>query len=411
MKLLKLDTILLFALVIPFIMTYRIGSGETPYWLFGLIFFGLFYYLILDLQWFPIREQTYFLVKKIVLWIIIFLTIGSAYYAAIIVRHQTAPIYGVHDIILQQEAAVRFFLHGKNPYASTYFGTPLEQWHYSDTEINPALYHFVMEPFYLLFPIPFYLILGHTIGFFDARIPLFFLFIGLLIAASLLVKDENKKRLFLVLLAFNPAMLGYFLEGRDDIFMYAFLFTGFYLLYKKHLWLAGIPIAIAFATKQSAWPVFPFYAAFLYFQTKQIREAIKVLLPFLITFSIIVLPFFFWNSQAFLSSTIYYLSGTDPHSYPVAGYGLGSLLYQSGFIKNVHAYYPFWIWQVIIAGPLLVWLVLWQKKANTAHRLILIYGIFLFVFWYLSRYFNNSHLGYLSIVFITAYFFPEESKE
>jgi len=243
MKLLKIDSIILFALVIPFIMTYRIGPGETPYWLFGLIFFGLFSYLVLDLQWFPIQEKTYYFIKKMLFWIIIFLSIGSAYIAAIIVRHQTAPVYEVHDIILQQESAIRFFLHGKNPYAVTYFGTPLAQWHYSDTEVNPALYHFVMEPFYLLFPIPFYLIIGHTIGFFDSRIPLFFLFLALLIAAALLVKDENKKRLFLILLAFNPAMLGYFLEGRDDIFMYVFLFAGFFLLYKKRLFLAGIPFS------------------------------------------------------------------------------------------------------------------------------------------------------------------------
>jgi len=84
------------------------------------------------------------------------------------------------------------------------------------------------------------------------------------------------------------------------------------------------------------------------------------------------------------------------------------MLYQFGFIKNVHAYYPFWIWQVIICAPLLLWLLLLQKKANTVQMLILAYGLFLFVFWYLSRYFNNSHLGYLSMIFITAYFWPEE---
>src|SRR5258706_7444812 len=179
MKNIKLDTILLFALLIPFIMTYRLSPGETPYWLFGLIFLVLFFYIIFDLGWFSYKEKTLSLIKNILLWILIFLSIGSAYFAAIVVRHQSAPQYNVHDIILQQEAAIRFFLHGKNPYAVTYFGTPLEKWHYSDTEVNPALYHFVMQPFYLLFPIPFYLVMGHTVGFFDARIPLFILFIGL----------------------------------------------------------------------------------------------------------------------------------------------------------------------------------------------------------------------------------------
>ena len=49
MKNIKLDTILLFALLIPFIMNYRISPGTTPYWLFGLIFFGLLSYISLDL--------------------------------------------------------------------------------------------------------------------------------------------------------------------------------------------------------------------------------------------------------------------------------------------------------------------------------------------------------------------------
>src|SRR5207302_1544733 len=119
-----------------------------------------------------------------------------------------------------------------------------------------------------------------------------------------LVKDENKKRLFLVLLAFNPAMLGYFIEGRDDIFMYAFLFIGFYFLYKKKYLLSGIPMALAFATKQSVWPLFPFYIVYLFSKTRENKNntvglrnevrmmsigsrclrTIKMLIPFLIIF-------------------------------------------------------------------------------------------------------------------------------
>src|SRR5579859_7208415 len=145
MKQIKLDSILLFALVIPFIMTYRIGPGNTPYWLFGLIFLSLFLNIILDVRWITVLVKKQALYKSILLWFIIFVSIWSTFFSEIIVRHQTAPIYHVHDIILQQEAAVKFFLHGKNPYAVTYFGTPLEKWHYSDTEVNPALYHFVMQ--------------------------------------------------------------------------------------------------------------------------------------------------------------------------------------------------------------------------------------------------------------------------
>ena len=102
-------------------MTFRISPGETPYWLFGFIFLGMLVYLFMDLL--SLKEKTYMLWKNVLLWILIIIVLGSAFSASIIVRHQTAPIYGVHDIVLQQESAMRFLLDGKNPYKETYFGT------------------------------------------------------------------------------------------------------------------------------------------------------------------------------------------------------------------------------------------------------------------------------------------------
>lgn len=396
-------------------MGYRLSPLDTPFWFFGLIFFGLLFYISLDLLNFG--EKIYFRLKNIVLWALIIGVIGSAFYSAIVVRHKTHPIYMIHDIVLQQEAAIRFLLHGRNPYATTYFDTPLVQWHYSDKETNPALYHFVMEPFYLIFAIPFYLFSTRLFGFFDGRIPLAFLFLFLLFLVGKIVKNPAQRLLALTLFAFNPAMLPYALEGRSDIFMFAFLFLGLFLLHKKRYLIAGVPIALAFATKQSAWPILPFYIAFLYFNSlssfakaprSYAKSAVRLLLPFVITFLVIVLPFFLWNQKAFLDSTIFYLSGNIPNGYPVSGYGLGMVLHQIGIIKNVHQYYPFVIWQAIIGIPLLIGLILYLKKFPSVGRLIVCYGISLFVFWYLSRYLNNSHLGYLSLVFITAYFWPKD---
>ncbi|MEX2007762.1 MAG: hypothetical protein WD992_03235 [Candidatus Levyibacteriota bacterium] len=407
MRNIRLDSVLLFALLVPFIMNYRISPGTTPYWLFGLIFAGLLSYVSLDL--FSLREKTRFLFKSILLTALIIGSIGATSYSEIIVRHQSSPTHNIHDIIIQQESAIRFLLHGQNPYATNYFGTPLEDWHYSDTEVNPALYHFVMQPFFLIFAIPFYLISTRTIGFFDGRMPLVFLFAALIVSVWFFIKDKQKRLEFIILLAFNPATLGYFIEGRDDIFMFPFLFLGLILLYKKRFSWAGVPMALAFAVKQSVWPIFPFYFFYLYFSNKNIKETVKQLLPFTAVFSAIVLPFAFWNLKAFLDSTILYLSGNVANSYPISGYGFGMFLNDIEVIKDVHSYFPFWIIQTLICFPLVVVLFLWQKKNNTVVRLILSYGIFLFVFWYLSRYFNNSHLGYISMIFITAYFWPPEN--
>lgn len=404
----KLDSVLLFSLVVPFIMTYRIGPGDTPFWLFGLIFLGLFVYIVLDFL--KLNLKKYYFLKQIVLWSLIVVVIGSAFVSAIIVRHQTAPIYNIHDIVIQQEGAIRFLLDGKNPYSATYFDTPLVDWHYSEKEVNPALFHFVMQPFYLLFALPFYFFSNIFFGFFDGRMPLLFLFFSLLTMAVFLVKNNEKRLLFLILLTFNPAIVGYTLEGRSDIFMFAFLFAAFYLLTKGKLFLSGIPMGLAFAVKQSAWPILPFYIAFLYLKTKNIKNTIKNSSSFLITFLIILAPFLLWDYRSFLESTVFYLSGSAPNSYPISGYGIGSLLNQIGIVKDTHEYFPFHILQILLGFPLIWGLIIFLKKNLSVARLVLSYGIFLIIFWYFSRYFNNSHLGYLSMVFITAYFWPQEEK-
>lgn len=404
MRKLSLDSILLLALVVPFIMNYRLSPGTTPFWLFGIIFIGVIVYILLDVS--RLNLKKYFLFKNITLWIVILAVIGSAIVSAIIVRHQTSPTYAIHDIILQQESAIRFLIHGKNPYATTYFGTPLEQWHYSDTEINPALYHFVMEPLYLVLAIPFYFFSNIFFGFFDGRIPLFIFFLGALLLTNIAVKDQEKKLLFMILLAFNPAMLPYTLEGRSDMFMFPFLLVALVFLSREKYLISGIAMGVAFAIKQSVWPILPLYIFYIYFKTKSAKKTALALLPFVLVFAGSTLPFLLWNAKAFFDSTIFYLSGTAQNSYPISGYGFGMLLNEFGVIKDLHAQYPFVIWQLILGIPTLVLLVKFIKKSPTVGRLTLAYGIFLFIFWYFSRYFNNSHVGYLSVVFMTAYFLP-----
>src|SRR5689334_11328833 len=121
MKNIKLDSILLFALLVPFIMTFRLSPGDTPFWLFGIIFLGMLSYILLDVM--SLKALVYSRLKNNLLWALLIGVIGIGLFSAIIVRHQSSPIYNIHDIILQQEAAVRFLLHGRNPYATTYFDT------------------------------------------------------------------------------------------------------------------------------------------------------------------------------------------------------------------------------------------------------------------------------------------------
>lgn len=407
----KLDSILAFVLIVPFIMTVRISPGQTPFWLFGAIFLGLLFYIFLDIL--KLKEKLFEKLKNITVWLLILVVIISSFGSAIIVRHQTSPIYNVHDILVQQEIAIRYLIDGKNPYAEKYFGTPLEEWHYSETEQNPALYHFVMQPGYLLFSLPFYPLFGRTIGYFDGRFPLLFLFFLTLIVAFKVIRDGEKRRSFILLLAFNPLMIYYTLEGRSDFFMYGFLITGFYLLHRSKFLLSAVLIGASFAVKQSAWPLFPLYVAYLWFKDKDKDKDKKVfyksLFVFGLTFAFLVVPFFLWDPKAFLDSTVFYLSGNTPNSYPISGYGFGVLLHDLGFIKSLTENFPFIIPQIIVGIPLLFYLFKKLAKNTSVRNLILTYGVFLFVFWYFSRYFNNSHIVFLSIVFTTAYFWPERN--
>ena len=168
-------------------------------------------------------------------------------------------------------------------------------------------------------------------------------------------------------------------------------------------------MASAFAVKQSIWPILPLYIGYIYFLSKNVSKTAKRLLSFVITFLILVLPFVLWNPMAFLNSTVLYLSGNTAHSYPISGYGLGVLLHQLGFIKNLSDSYPFVIWQIVIVIPFMCYMLYLLRKNTNVRMLILTYGLLTIVYWYLSRYFNNSHMGYLTMVFLTAYFWPESS--
>lgn len=405
--LIRLDTILAFVLIVPFILSHGIWSSGTPYWLFALIFVSLLFFIFIDIN--KVSSKIYEKSKSIIVWSLILSIISGAFVSEIILRHQSLPIFRIHDIVLQQEVAIRYLLVGKNPYQEDYFGTPLEQWNYSATDKNPALYHYVMQPFYTLFAMPFSFVSGRLFGFFDGRIPLIFLFFITLVLAHLLIKDGEKKRSFLLLLAFNPAMLPYVIEGRSDFFMLGFLFSALFFLSKEKMFVSAIFMGLAFAVKQSVWPILPFYVAYLWFREKDLKRLIKTVGVFVTVFGVIVLPFFLWNPKAFIDSTILYLTGATEHAYPISGYGFGMLLNQLGVIKNFKDNFPFVIFQLLFGIPLLIYLLKHLRQNISVKSMILVYAVFLSVFWYFSRYFNNSHIVYISILITMVYFWPADS--
>lgn len=406
MEYLGLDAILLFVLSVPVVMRYRIlPVVGTPYWLFGILFILLTGNVLISVYPHPIGTRKFVMgIKAILVCMTLMIVVGGTMITSIIDRVKTAPAYGVHDIILQQEAAMRYLLEGRNPYKETYFGTPLEQWHYDELgkpAVNPALYHFVMPPWYLLFPFVFYFVSIPLWGFFDGRMVLVFAMAGLLFVLFRWFRNAHIRFLAMTLVALSPGVIDYVIEGRSDVFVLFWFVSSLFLLEKRRFALSAVLFAFALMSKQTAWFSILFIGAYVWAVSKR---SWKTLLRYMCITSavsaLMLIPFLWWDANAFINSVIFYLSGNTAHSYPISGYGLGMIFYSLGIVKTIHDSYPFIIWQAAMGLPIYIFCVRWLIREPKMSRLLIGYTTVLSVLWYLSRYFNNSHLGFIGSLYV-----------
>jgi hypothetical protein len=204
-------------------------ASTFPSHFYPLLFLLLLAYLFLCLaSWQQNNVSRWIKFGKIsIFFLILIITVGRTAYSAIKLRHELGNSYPVHDNPVQLEEGVKYLLKGKNPYQENYLGTPLEEWH--DWQDNPALYHFVTLPFYLFFSLLVSLPASLIFGFFDERMAHIIVF---LIAVSLiykLIKPVSKKVFFLSLFSFNPLLIHFFIEGRNDIFAFTWILISLYL--------------------------------------------------------------------------------------------------------------------------------------------------------------------------------------
>jgi hypothetical protein len=91
-------------------------------------------------------------------------------------------------------------------------------------------------------------------------------------------------------------------------------------------------------------------------------------------------------------------NGTSPTAYQIWGWGASNLVLAAGWVKSRFDYWPFWLPQLIIGLPLLVLLVRRQARENNPARAFWGYGLFLFVFFFFSRFLNENYLGYITAI-------------
>jgi hypothetical protein len=332
-------------------------------------------------------------------WLLVVIAIGVIALAPllmnILVRQQSAPYLHAHDGMIQTEAAVQFVLSGKNPYAETYYQTPLAlaPFDVKGISVNPALEHFAYLPLTFLLPSPLAVVSGKG---FDLRYLHLIFFIAMLLVAAQLTQNPQKRLLLVMALGLNPLFVGPLAEGRNDVLVLSWLIFTWALLQRGRITVSAITLALACGTKHPAVVFVPFYFVYLS-QRGSWRERMKrVQQPFLIwaaLTALIIAPWFLLNPGAFVDDTVSYLNGTSAVSYPISGFSFGMLLVSLGLLPSSMAQFPFGVLQIAIGLPTAFWLLRRQWRDPSLPAAIAGFSILLFISQFFSRIFNDNYLG------------------
>lgn len=352
--------------------------------------------------------------KMVLFCLVIFTLVGYPLMTNIMGRRTSVNYLLIHDGALQTEIATRFLLKGKNPYASNFLGTPMESWQYGELDHpkakNPALYHYVYLPFFLLSSSVGHVIQKVVLGWEDIRFTLFAQYLVLLAIVWMLVRKMKEKYLFLVLFAANPLVVHFLIEGNNDTASFLYLLASAIFLYRKNLTASAILLGASMAFKQTLWLGAPFFLAYVFYQKGLREKAIRYTAVFILTAALFIGPFFLWGPKSFIDSTLGYMSGITLHSYPIKSIGFAQILLLTKVIKDSHNYFPFWILQALSVVPLLIYFIRNLRRNPKISSIFLFFGVTSLVFLYFSRVFSESYLTVVFLTFTAAFLFYQKEK-
>lgn len=315
--------------------------------------------------------------------------------------------------VLQTEATIAFFLQGKNPYAEDYTQTPMATWGHPD--FRTALYHYPYLPWTFIFSAPFYW-LGQALGFYDQRLVYLLLLTFALTLAPQLAHSGRTKLAVVATVGLNPLLALDVIFGQNDLFVFCWLL---FSLVAWHYWvrhptkatwaltLSLLCFGLACASKPTAWFFAPFYGLLLLanHDTKRYQWwqgwpalmwlGLRQSMPAIITFALLVLPYALWNPFAFYDDVWRWSNGQGETGYQIWGWGASNFVLALGWVSSRFAQWPFWRVELCVALPLLLWFLQRQRRHNTLATACWHYGVFLFVFFYSSRFLNENYLSYI----------------
>jgi hypothetical protein len=238
-----------------------------------------------------------------------------------------------------------------------------------------------------------------------------------------------------MLLGLNPIMGLDLIFGQNDLFVWAWLVLALWLLartlrasplttnrspltiHHSRFWLASLAFGLACASKPTAWFMAPFFALLLAWDQidswRDIPRAIPTMLrrgwPALAAFALLVGPYLLWNADALVDDVWRWAAGGGATSYQIWGWGASNFMLAFGGLASRFDSWPFWIPEVIVALPLLLWLGWRQARRNTIAAACWHYAMLLFGFLYVSRFLNENYLGYILAFLAMGYLVGEDA--
>jgi hypothetical protein len=364
--------------------------------------------------------------KLALIWLIIALTVLLPTLKLALLRHENLLHSYSHDGgVLQTEAAIDFFLSGRNPYVEDYRATPMADW--GLPEFRTALDHYPYLPWTFVFSAPARLVSDALLGWYDQRFVYLLVFVAALILATRLAPASQPRwRLaLLMLLGLNPIMGLDLLFGQNDLFVWAWIVLALALLSRaltidnsqltidnSRFFLSSLAFGLACASKPTAWFLAPFFALLLardqISSWRDILRAIPTMLrrgwPALAAFALLVGPYLLWNANAMIDDVWRWAAGSTETHYQIWGWGASNFVLAFGDLASRFDAWPFWILEVAVALPLLLWLGWRQARHNTIAAACWHYALLLFGFLYVSRFLNENYLGYILAFLALGYF-------
>jgi hypothetical protein len=393
--------------------------------LIAIAFGTLMVYALLDVMSDHFKDVKVQRAKLALAWLIVVSTVVTQSVLLILLRQATGPASYTHDGgVIQTEEALKYILAGKNPYVEDYVNTPMAEW---GLDYKTALYHYPYLPWTFLFSAPFYLVSQAMLGWYDQRFVYLLLFVITLLLIPRLAQKRADKLGLVMVLGLNPIMGIDVIFGQNDSFVLFWIVLALWLLQlsrekgedrERGVVLSILSFGLACASKPTAWFLAPFY--FLYLLRGEdislgnlralAMPLLRRVIPPLVIFAVLVLPFAVWDWGALVDDVWGWGSGTAKVPYQIRGWGFANFILALGLVESKLDYFPFWIPELFICLPLLLFLLWKQVRTNTLGAVFYGYSALMFVFFYFSRFLNENYLGFI-LAFVALAYCADEGEE